>query len=152
MGSIIIHKLCIDQPQVYGITNCIDTAFQMFRSPVLGQNITREERARGFCQTLFSPCLSTYATSRHKTRYSRLSSSVFAYFISNQKKTGQWRRPRKKARFLSCLTFILRCVSPGLLLHFFNLRTVCPCFLLGVSGSMECTQPQNRRILQVSWI
>ena len=62
MPTIIIHKLCIDQPQVYRTINCIDTASQMFWSLVLGENITRKT-SRFFVSTppplsFIPPCVS----------------------------------------------------------------------------------------------
>ena len=37
---VVTHKLCVDQPQVYQTTSCIDTVFRMLQSQVLGQDIT----------------------------------------------------------------------------------------------------------------
>ena len=40
-ATVVTHKPCIDQPQIYQIMSCIDIVFRMLQSQVFGQDIRR---------------------------------------------------------------------------------------------------------------
>ena len=68
--TVIIHKLCFDQPQMYQTTRCIDASCQTFQSPF------RERTQDSLLATAPCVCLPIYhyITSLHVMRYPQVAS------------------------------------------------------------------------------